>query len=404
MGRHFVAKVLAISWKDVLVRFSSRSEILFFLVLPIVFTVVVAQFAGGGADDNRTPLLVVDQDGSNQAQDLVALLAGAGAVRPMVLPAEDAQARFDHQDAPAMLVIPAGFGSSLLEGKPVRIHLSIHRDDANYPAAEQAVQAATRRLGAEAAIAAFSLQQAEQGSDSLDQVAGQAYLASSLDQAAALFEQAPQRMEMTYAAQSGFDATYDGTAQASAGQLVIWVFIPLLGTSVLFAYERIIGTLRRLLTTPTRRSTFLLGTITGQLTMGLVQMALLIGFGVLVMKVNWGQSPLALALVLVSFGLASVAMGTMLGTFVRTTSQANGLSIMLGMTMGLLGGCMWPLELFPPAIRTAVHVLPTTWAMQGLTDITMRGLGLRAVLPEATVLLGFALAFFVIGVRRFRFE
>jgi ABC-2 type transport system permease protein len=108
--------------------------------------------------------------------------------------------------------------------------------------------------------------------------------------------------------------------------------------------------------------------------------------------------------VLVSFGLASVAMGTMLGTFVRTTSQANGLSIMLGMTMGLLGGCMWPLELFPPAIRTAVHVLPTTWAMQGLTDITMRGLGLRAVLPEATVLLGFALAFFVIGVRRFRFE
>jgi ABC-type transport system involved in cytochrome c biogenesis permease component len=41
-------------------------------------------------------------------------------------------------------------------------------------------------------------------------------------------------------------------------------FIPLLATSALFGHERTNGTLRRLLTTPTRPSTFLLGTIAGQ--------------------------------------------------------------------------------------------------------------------------------------------
>ena len=104
------------------------------------------------------------------------------------------------------------------------------------------------------------------------------------------------------------------------------------------------------------------------------------------------------------FAVSVLAMGTMMGTFVKTESQAGGMSIMLGMVMGLLGGCMWPLELFPPAMQKIVHVLPTTWAMQALTDLTMRGEGLLAVLPEIGVLLGFAVVFFVVGVKRFRYE
>jgi signal transduction histidine kinase len=43
--------------------------------------------------------------------------------------------------------------------------------------------------------------------------------------------------------------------------------------------------------------------------------------------------------------------------------QASGLSIMLGMAMVLLGGCWYPIELYPEAARTAVQVLPTTGAM-----------------------------------------
>ena len=47
----------------------------------------------------------------------------------------------------------------------------------------------------------------------------------------------------------------------------------------MFAYERQKGTLRRLLTTPTRKAIFLLGTISGQVLTALVQMLLLVGFG-----------------------------------------------------------------------------------------------------------------------------
>ena len=133
-------------------------------------------------------------------------------------------------------------------------------------------------------------------------------------------------------------------------------------------------------------------------------MIILVTFAIYVMGVNWGQSLPGLAMMLITFGLASVAFGVMLGTFVKTTGQANNLSIMLGMAMALLGGCWWPMELFPPAMQTAVKVLPTTWAMQGLTHLALRGQGISSILPEAGVLLGFAVLFFLFGIWRFRFE
>jgi ABC-2 type transport system permease protein len=186
--------------------------------------------------------------------------------------------------------------------------------------------------------------------------------------------------------------------------LITWVFIPLFGISALFAYERQQGTLRRLLTTPANKATFLLGTITGQVAMALVQMLLLVGFGIVVMKLNWGREPLALFVILSTSSLAAAAFGTTLGTFVKTEGQAGGLSTMFGMVFALMGGCWYPLELFPPAIQNAVKVLPTRWAMQGMLDLVLRGGGLRDILPEAGVLLLFAAIFFSVGVWRFRYE
>jgi len=72
--------------------------------------------------------------------------------------------------------------------------------------------------------------------------------------------------------------------------------------------------------------------------------------------------------------------------------------------MGLLGGCMFPLELFPPAVANAAKILPTTWAMLGMIELTVYNAGLIQILPYAAVLIGFSMVFFVVGVWRFRYE
>jgi ABC-2 type transport system permease protein len=273
--------------------------------------------------------------------------------------------------------------------------------------AKQAVQATLQRVSSISDIAAQSLAEAEKVKPFASEAERQDYFDQALKNAEIAISSTPTRLTVTMgSADSSTDdeILYDPRANTSAGQMITWVFIPLIGLSGTFAYERQTGTLRRMMTTPTTRATFLFGTILAQVLTALLQMALLIGFGAFVMKVNWGQSPAALIIVLVASALAASALGTMLGTIVKTESQASGLSIMLGMVMALLGGCWYPLELFPAAVRTAVKVLPTTWSMQGLLDILLRGGGVGTILPEAGVLLGFALVFFTIGIWRFKYE
>jgi ABC-2 type transport system permease protein len=397
-------RIVGIAWKDLLVRFSSPVELLFFIVLPVIFALVVSGFASGqgGDADRRIVVLVVNQDGGALSSELVRTLAGSTSIRPEVLEAAAATKAFDAGDAPALLTIPTGFEASLRAGQPVDLNLQLTPSNANSLAAQQAIQAAATQVSQALSAARGSVAAAEQVRPFAGEAERTAYFDASLAAAQGLFAGVPARVAAVAAVQNE-QGQYSGAVQGTAGQMLVWVFIPLLGTSAMMAYERATGTLKRLLTTPTSTPTYLLGTIASQYSASIVQMLLLVGFGALVMNIVWGP-PLAVMGVLLAFGLSSVAMGVMLGAFVKTESQANGLSIMLGMTFGLLSGCLWPLELFPPTMQTVAHVLPMTWAMQALTDLAMRGKDFSAVLPNIGVMLVFAVVFFLVGVRRFRFE
>ena len=396
-------KILSIAWKDTKIRFTGFSEWLFFLILPIVFTLILGGSTGANPD-NRIRLLVVDLAQTPLSADFLAALEKSEAVRPILTDLADAETQFSQRNVSVVLVIPPEFNLENLEKGAIELELRQQPNNLNGLVAQQSVMAVARRVSSTVDIAAASLRTAEEvrGSPFSDEER-RSYFESSLKQAQTLLAEAPNRMITTRGATPD-QIEYDPRANSSAGQLITWVFIPLFGLSEMFAIERQKGTLRRILVTPTRKGTYLFGTIFGQVITALFQMALLIGFGILVMKLNWGQNLPALLVMMLASAMTAAAFGTMLGTFVRTGSQANGLSIMLGMVMALLGGCWYPIELFPQAVQNAVKVLPTTWAMEGLLDLVLRGKGLIDILPEAGVLVGFAAVFFVIGIWRFRYE
>jgi ABC-2 type transport system permease protein len=400
-----MSKVIAIALKDLKLRFGGKTELLFFLVLPLVFTLLLSGvlFSSG---PSKIVMVVVDEDNSDLSHKLVSLLQSSEIVTPSLLARESAQKAFDNHDAAAILIIPSGMEANLKAGQAMELDFTLDPTNNNGLAVQQEVQKVIGQISRSLAIANASTREAEKIQPFTDAAQRQAYYDQSLTAAQEEITSAPTRIVITQPVKTVDIQTQKETqaAQASAGQLIIWVFIPLLGTSELMAYERVWGTLRRLVTTPTRKPTFLLGIITGQFSYGLIQMLMLVVIGVVLLKVPWGQNPLALLLLLISFALAAVAMGTMLGTFTRTPNQANGLSIAAGMVMGLLGGCMWPLEMFPPAVANVAKILPTTWAMMGMTQLTLYNAGFIQILPYAAVLLGFSLVFFVVGVWRFRYE
>ncbi len=397
-------KILTIAWKDALIRFSSRSELLFFLVLPLIFTYILAGGTPQGSNEYKITLLVTDQDQTGLSAALAEAVEASGNITVSPLSFADAETAFTGGNAPAWLIIPAGFAADLQAGQAVELELRKRPNSSDADGAARAVSAAVGLVIGPVEVALASVTEAEALQPFSDDEERQRYFNLSRLEALRLGLNFPGKVIVTRAVDESSEGEFNAASQASAGQMITWVFIPLLGASGLFAFERNQKTLQRLLTTPTSKATFLLGSIVGQLVIGIVQMALLIGFGALVMKVNWGRSIAAAGLLLVIFGLASVAFGVMLGTFVKTEKQASNLSIMMGMVMALLGGCWWPLELFPAGLRTIVHVLPTTWAMEGFTDLLMRGQGIEAIWLPSAALLGFAVLFFTVGLLRFRYE
>ena len=79
-------KIFAIAWKDAIIRFSSSSELIFFIILPLIFTFLLAggtPKADGG--DQRIRLVVVDQAHTTISQNIIAELEKSTAVRPETL-------------------------------------------------------------------------------------------------------------------------------------------------------------------------------------------------------------------------------------------------------------------------------------------------------------------------------
>ncbi len=402
-------KLIAIAWTDIRIEFSSRWTLVFFLLLPIVFTWIVGMAlggpsGGGAAEDARLPVLVVNQDGGALASELIQAISRSTAIRPVTLSAGAAAQQFKDGQAEGLLTIPQGFSETLANDRPVTLDLQLASRSTDTAGIEQALQAAARQVGATAAIASQSVQLAASLQPFQSQAERQAYLHSSLNAAQKALANPPVRAQTVEGAQPVANVIPSGFAQSSPGQLVTWVLLTLIGAAEVFVNERLDGTLPRLLITPSRKSTLVIGKITGRVTLGLIQMALLIVFGVLALGVSWGRSLPALAVMLVAFGLAGTAFGVMLGTFARTRSQASGLTILFSMLLASLGGAWWPLEITPPLYQKLVQLLPTTWAMKGLIDVSVRGYGVAQILPEAGILLLFAAVFLAIGVRRLKFE
>jgi len=402
-----VRKILSIACNDVRIEFSHRSTLVFFLVLPLVFTMVIGVGLRDSSDsdgNSRLPVLVVDKDESLVSDALAGALESSEVIRPVFREQDEADRLFEEAgNASALLTIPEGFGESLLEGRTAALSLREEAGETSVLAVEQALASAANQVGSAVAAARISAAEAESIRPFESSAARKAYLEEGLVLAQEQLKNPPARVEATQAPEVTVEVA-TGFEQSSPGQLVTWVLITLIGTAEVFVGERLGGTLRRLLTTPTSKAAILGGKVLGRLGMGLAQMALLIAFGAFVFGVNWGRSPAALVAVALAFALAAVALGVLLGTLAKTRGQASGLTVLFSMLMAALGGAWWPLEITPPIYQKVVAVLPTTWAMTGFNDVILRGQGVRAVMPEVGILLGFAVLFFTVGVWRFRFE
>ncbi len=386
---------------DFLRRFDGPMAWVFFLLLPFLFTAAVGAGMGGMMNDAppeevRISLAVIQRDEGPLVDALFAALKGVNF---------DLEVVETFPDDVFGLIVPAEFSERLLAGEEAELTLHIRSDSSNTPAVEQAVQAAIGRVGGAALVAQSGVTQARDAGLVTTPAEETALFSELLLDTLTAVENPAAVAEVVWPAGVTLETDVrdmaNSTEHASAGQIVTWVQITLLGAAAVLVDERLRGALKRMLVMPTSRALILGGKVLATVLAGSLQIAILLVGGALLFDVGWDRAPLAVAAVSVAFALAVAGMGLLLATFVKTSGQASSAVVGVSMTTAALGGAWFPLEVTPPLFRQIVQILPSTWAVRAYEDILARGATLSDVLPAVGVLLGFAVLFTIIGVWRF---
>lgn len=408
-------KILDVAFLHLQTTFQERAALIFGLFMPIIFTFVIGLGISGFEPDGEAPpttwtVSVVDMDQAPLSEQLMDNLEAKDVLVVEARDADEAAAALETGEAAATLVLPAGMTAALLADEVVNLEFQLRvEDQLAAQVVEQAVLAAMNELSSSLDIAAISVNVAEDMNlfDVESSPSRDVYYDEAVNDANAAWQDgAPitvtaqketQREDTSLQIPNGFQQTSPGIAVMFA------LFFVANGAGTLLI-EREQGTLRRLIITPISKGAIMAGKLLGVFLSSLVQFSLLVLAGQFLFGVDWGQSPLALAVMVLAFTFCITALGILMASLVRTFAQIDAVSTLLIIPLSGIGGAMWPIEIVPDFMQRAALFVPTGWAMRGFHDIVTRGLGLEEVLLEAGVLVLFGLAFLIIGVWRFKYE
>ena len=171
--------------------------------------------------------------------------------------------------------------------------------------------------------------------------------------------------------------------------------------SIAVVRERERGTLEQLVVTPINKTSLMLGKIIPFLMIGYVQITVILIVGRLLFDVPIVGSIGELYLIALPFIVASLGVGLLVSTAVKSQAQAMQLGFFYLLPNILLSGFMFPREAMPAPAQWLGAVLPLTYFLRAMRGILLKGAGITALWRESVVLVGFAFVLVALAVRRF---
>jgi len=184
-----------------------------------------------------------------------------------------------------------------------------------------------------------------------------------------------------------FNPTLSSTAYTIPGLLgMICMFLTVLITAISLVREREAGTLEQLLVTPVTSFEIVLGKI---LPFGVVAMGAVIAsivFSWLIFDVSpVGNVALLLAVTPV-FLLIGLAMGLLISSLARSSTDAVERSVLIMVPQLMLSDFLFPLSVMLMPFRVIGEVFPVTHYLRITRGVYMKGQGLQELWPEVLIL------------------
>ncbi len=344
---------------------------LWLVALPLVFTYIFgsAMRAGG---PQATWIPVIDLDHTDLSGLFVEQLRQEGYWIEMKGP----ESQNDLKNKwPYGVVIPAGFGDSILQGKPVEATLV---KGGTSPDRLLEVQSCLLH-----AVVRFT-----EGLVLAD-VSHHPWNSARKDALEKALKR-PQLLTLSLRSDHSLRPPPTGFYQSLPGMLVMFVIqmVVIYGASNL-VHDRNEGQLRRLLASPLPAFEVYAGKALSRVFLGLLQAGMLLGCGALLFRLPLGEHPLFLGPVVLALALFAGALSILVGLICQTEKQVVLAGIFVTMVLAALGGCWWPIEIVPDLFKTIAEATPSYWAMHGLQSVLYFGKAGHVLVLECPALLAF---------------
>jgi ABC-2 type transport system permease protein len=202
----------------------------------------------------------------------------------------------------------------------------------------------------------------------------------------------------------GGHAHASGSDFAIPAQIAQFGFFLVPFTGFMFFREHLWKTWGRLRASPATTAEIMVGKAMTMIVVGLVQVSLLIVFGVLVLGFQLQGQLLPLAAVAVVYVSCAVSLGVAVTALVRTSQQLNAVGFLGATVLGAIGGALVPLSTLPHWIRDVAPATPQYWAMRAARDLLLDGRSAGNVLLPITILIMFLVGGALVAIKRFSFD
>jgi ABC-2 type transport system permease protein len=184
---------------------------------------------------------------------------------------------------------------------------------------------------------------------------------------------------------------------------VILMLVSAMMTAITITREKENGTMEILLASPLKPIQIILGKVTPYMILSIINalVVLLLGYFVFEVPVI-GSVALLLGEILLFIFLA-LSLGILISTFVNNQVTALALSgFVLMLPSILLSGFIFPVKNMPVPLQIVANLMPPRWFIEINRTVMLKGGGLDIIWPHTLVLLGMAVLFIFISIRKFK--
>jgi ABC-2 type transport system permease protein len=368
-------RALSVARKELLQLRRDRLTLAMMAVMPVVMLLLFGYAIN--TDVRHIPTLVDDQDQTAESRDLARRLEATGFydVVGVVHGYDDIERALRQGEARVALVIPPRFAADIAAGVTVRVQLVVDGSDPTIVGSAENT--------ASGLVAARS---AELGVQHLTRIGGHA-VPDALDLSPDILYNPDQRT-----------AVY--IVPGLIGVILTMTMVMI--TAMAMARERERGTLEQLVVSPVKPVELVVGKIVPYVTIGYVQMALILGFARVVFDVPVRGSVILLFALAFLFISANLAIGLFFSTLAATQQQAMQMSFFFLLPNILLSGFMFPFEAMPRPAQYLAQALPLTHFLRIVRGIVLKGSTFDELRPELAWLTGLLVALVAFSSLRFR--